>query len=794
MTERFYAEALYDAGFTDLVSVIPPGAQLAPSSSINQSQTGKCPGRRLPNGLWAGYDWRNAQATVDDVRRWVIDGANIGMRADRFPGVDIDCTDARLARMIEECATQALGPAPRRIGRAPKALLMYRTDEPFSRMRLFIKQPNGEQHLVEILGKGQQYLMHGTHPSTLRPYEWNTDLTAGCALTTITRESAAAFLDTLEGMLNTLDIGTVQREGDGRRGAAGAAADQAGLVAPSLELLRNAVACIPNDDEFAPQRDDYIRMGIAIRAAAGDDHDEGFAIFAGWAGSRPPDGRVAGNPETWLSDWRRFKAPYAVGWNWLADHARARGFSDATLDFDAVEAAPSEGPSAAPQYSDQWLAERVVERRRDVLRYIPQEGKYICWDQKRWQRDAELLAEDIVKRELRRIANETERVGATKQEKAKAQERAIAFCSAGKATAVAQLLRSDRAIAVSMTALDHDPWLLNTPEGIVDLRTGVLSPADPDALCTKMTAVPPDFGGACPNWKRFLAEATANDRELEAYLQRLAGYCLTGSTREQHLSFIHGPGGNGKGTYKNAIEGIMADYAVQADMATFTATNGDRHTTDLAMLVGARLVTASETEAGKRWDETRLKSLTGGDIITARFMRQDNFHYKPQFKLVFIGNHKPEVREVDEAMRRRIQMVPFTVKPAVVDRELDDKLRDEWPAILAWMIEGCLAWQQRGLDVPPIVRAATQEYFRDEDAVGRWLAERCTLTEDGRALSEELYASWREWANQHGEWVGSMKRLSAALIRRLERWQDPTTRRMGFRGVSIDQRQDIGVL
>jgi hypothetical protein len=166
------AERMFELGYRGLIPVIPPGASLAPTSKISPSSIGKIPGRRLENGVWVGFDWRAMEATLDDVREWHRWGANVGLRADVFPGVDIDCTDEQLATMIEGVVIAKLGPAPVRVGNYPKRLLMYRTAEPFPRRRLWMQR--GEQHyLVEILGAGQQYLISGTHPTTLRPYEWN---------------------------------------------------------------------------------------------------------------------------------------------------------------------------------------------------------------------------------------------------------------------------------------------------------------------------------------------------------------------------------------------------------------------------------------------------------------------------------------------------------------------------------------------------------------------------------------------------------------------------------------------
>jgi P4 family phage/plasmid primase-like protien len=793
---KFFAEALYENGFTELVSVIPPSGQLAPSSKIPQSAVGKSPGRKNANGTWGGYDWLRHVPTPAEIKQWSLDGANVGILAGKTPGVDIDCTDETLARIIEQAAIAKLGRAPIRVGKAPKRLLMYRLEgEPFSRMRLLIHRGE-EVHLVEVLGHGQQYLIHGIHPVTQRPYEWNMDLTVMRheQLTPISREQASEFLDYLEASLPMIGITKVERAGDGRN-TTRAPGIQDALVAPSIDILRSAVRVIPNTNDLFPERGDYIKVGHAIRAACGDEIEEGQAIFMEWAEKWEGNARGKNDPGIVLSDWRRFRAPFAVGWPWLSEQARKFGFDVASLEFDVTEEKPTDKAPEIPLYSDQDLAERVVARLRDRVRFVPQEQKFMVWNDGRWRRDAELLAEDLVKRELRQIASVVAVQGATPKERREAEGKATSIVSAGKLSAVMALVKSDRAIAVSVDTLDHDDWILNTPGGMVDLKSGKLLPADPDALCTKSTAVPPDFNADCPRWHRFLDEATGGNADVKAYLQRLAGYALTGSTREQHLTFIHGPGGSGKSTFLNTIAQLMRDYWQNASMDTFTASYGEKHSTDIAMLAGARLVTASETQAGRRWDETKVKSLTGGDPVTARFMRSDNFVFIPQFKLIFIGNHKPQIRDVEEGMRRRIQIVEFNVKPEVVDKELNAKLREEWPAILAWMVEGCLEWQQVGLNPPAVVKAASEEYFSDEDAVGRWLTERTEVDTSATVTTQALFESWREWANANGEYVGSQKRLASALIaRKTERWQDGKTRRMGFRGIRLIDRQEFEIM
>src|SRR5690606_23346143 len=247
------------------------------------------------------------------------------------------------------------------------------------------------------------------------------------------------------------------------------------------------------------------------------------------------------------------------------------------------------------------------------------------------------------------------------------------------------------------------------------------------------------------------------DTDLQAYLQRVVGYCLTGATSAHALFFLYGTGANGKSVFVNVLATILGDYAANAPMDTFMDVRGDRHPTDLAGLRGARMVTSIETEQGRRWNESKVKAITGGDKISARFMRQDFFEYTPQFKLVIAGNHKPSIRNVDEAMKRRLHLIPFTVTVPAPKRDglLTEKLLAERDGILAWAVAGCLAWQRDGLAPPAIVVDATDEYFEAEDAMGQWLEERCLTGKTHREAISDLFSDWREWAERAGEYVGS---------------------------------------
>jgi putative DNA primase/helicase len=315
----------------------------------------------------------------------------------------------------------------------------------------------------------------------------------------------------------------------------------------------------------------------------------------------------------------------------------------------------------------------------------------------------------------------------------------------------------------------------------------------PEHYCTKATTVDADPETDCPLWKAFLKRIMASDQSMIDYLQRVCGYCLTGLTKEHVLFFLWGTGQNGKTTFTGVLLGILgtgpSGYAAVAPISTFLASRTDQHPTDLAMLQGVRCVIASETEEGRAWATSKLKLMTGGDPITARFMRQDFFTYIPQFKIIILSNHKPSLHGVDEAIRSRFHLIPFTVTipEPERDRQLDAKLREEYPAILAWMIEGCLKWQREGLNPPAKVRMATEAYLATEDNIRTWISERCTLGVQHYATLIDLYGSWKAWAETNGEFPGSRKQLAKALDARkgLARQEQAETGRAGWKGIKV---------
>lgn len=429
-----------------------------------------------------------------------------------------------------------------------------------------------------------------------------------------------------------------------------------------------------------------------------------------------------------------------------------------------------------PEFSDEALALRFSEKHGRDARYVSAWSRWLLWTGSHWDFDVTLRAFDLA-RTVCRIASAE--VAPDNRGKL-----AAAVASAKTVAAVISLARADRRHAATIDQWDGDPWLLNTPAGIVDLRTATMLPHDPARCMTKITAVAPE--GACPRWKQFLAEITNADADLAAFLQRVAGYSLTGDIREHALFFGYGTGGNGKGVFLNTLTAILGGYAAIAPMASFTATKYEGHPTDLAGLRGARLVTAQETEQGRRWAESKIKALTGGDPISARFMRQDFFTYQPAFKLIVAGNHKPGLRGVDEAIRRRLHLIPFTVTVANPDKDLPEKLREEWSGILSWAVDGCLQWQRIGLAPPAAVQGATQAYLAEEDTIALWIDERCSTSRLDHDRCTELFKSWKTWAETAGEFVGSQKRFGQMLEDRgYPRYQDSRTRQAMFRGIAV---------
>lgn len=437
----------------------------------------------------------------------------------------------------------------------------------------------------------------------------------------------------------------------------------------------------------------------------------------------------------------------------------AKRFADARADQANVsrgtsQKIPSQGrenPAADGQekddgelgLSDDELALRFTARYGKSLRYVAAWDRWLLWDGKRWAHDekrsvfdlSRAICREVLAEHLAQPLTDTQRKGLRKR-----------LGDAKTVYNITKLAGSDPVHAVSVRELDADPWALNTPAGILDLRTGLMRPHDPCALHTKMTAAAP--GGECPIFIKTLTEALPAD-EVKEYVQRLFGYGLTGSSRDHALSFWWGSGRNGKGTIAHAFRRALGDYGLEVGAELFMESHHERHPTEIAVLRGARFVVASEIDTGRRWNEARLKRLTGGDPISARYIGKDLFEFEPTHTLLIIGNTKPGLRSVDEAMRARMQLVEFgvTIDALKRDTELPDKLAAEYGGVLAWALKGCITWRREGLKPPASVLASTADYLDAEDSIAQWVNEACEKA--GQLKLSAGHRSYREWCEKN---------------------------------------------
>ncbi len=358
-----------------------------------------------------------------------------------------------------------------------------------------------------------------------------------------------------------------------------------------------------------------------------------------------------------------------------------------TKCFDAKAAAKKMVLESYGTLSDAILTEdscalAFTDQFKDRLRFNHDAGKWYLWDGSIWRPNATCVAFQFAREVARRMAEGEEK------DRVRYVASKVSF-----AAGVERFAKSDPHFAVTSDYWDSNPYLLGTPAGTVDLKTGEMLKPQPHHAISKSTSVSPSESPECPIFLRFLDETFSNDKLIIRFVQQFLGYSLTGDTKEQIFPFGHGGGGNGKGVLLQTVRAIFGDYAKQAAMETFVASKNERHPTDIASLVGARLVIVSETERNQKWAEKKIQQLTGGDPIQTRLMRQDYFEFIPTFKLFVIGNHKPQLEAgITDAMRRRLKLIPFLNKPEKVDIDLASKLVPEHPAILRWLIEGCLDW------------------------------------------------------------------------------------------------------
>lgn len=421
--------------------------------------------------------------------------------------------------------------------------------------------------------------------------------------------------------------------------------------------------------------------------------------------------------------------------------------------------AESNSQAAEYAYTDTGNAERLVALHGVDLRHCRLWGKWLAWDGQRWRMDDTGEAERRAKDTARSIIADALDRNLQGDDFKAALKWATASDSAQRRMAMVKLAESEPDVAVLPDRFDGDPWLLSVANGTLDLRTATLRAHAREDLITRVSPVAYDADATCPTFLRFLGQITADPLthaprpELEAFLQRAAGYSLTGIANERVLLILYGHGANGKSTFLEIVRELMGDFATRVPTETLMAKRSGGIPNDIARLKGARFVFAAETDEGRRLSEALIKDLTGTDTISARFMRGEFFDFKPEFKLWLATNHKPNIRGTDPAIWDRIRLIPFDVRiaPEQQDKQLLVKLRAELPGILAWAVAGCLAWQRDGLGYPAVIRDATAGYRAEMNVLETWLDDCCAIEPHARCTAKDLYASYKAWCDEEGE-------------------------------------------
>ena len=434
--------------------------------------------------------------------------------------------------------------------------------------------------------------------------------------------------------------------------------------------------------------------------------------------------------------------------------------ADGIRGWEALPALAPDDPALAgwgvpvePRNTDAGNAVRFALAHGDRVRFVHAWDRWLIWDGSRWRRDDTEhvwnLGREVPKRILREALE-----APTDEARAALRKWSATSEATARIEAMLRQARSLKGLAVTPACLDARPLLLGTPGAMIDLERDEVSDPDPALLVTKQTGARFDPRATAPTFERFVSEIMCGDAELVAYLQRVVGYVLTGSTEEQCFFVFYGTGANGKSTFLRVIQDVLGDYATTSRIESWTAREraGSGASEDLARLAGARLVSAMETEDGRRLAESQVKEFTGGDRVTARRLYEGSFEYTPQFKLVLVCNHKPTVSGDDPALWRRLRLVPFTrvFAEAEQDRGLVEKLRAESPGILNWALAGYRAWRRDGLGMPTAVRTATLDYQRDSDLLAQFIDDECEVDRSAETPTIELFGRYQLWAERCG--------------------------------------------
>ena len=442
-----------------------------------------------------------------------------------------------------------------------------------------------------------------------------------------------------------------------------------------------------------------------------------------------------------------------------------------------------------PNYTmdDMGNAQRFVDLFGDQIRYCYTDKKWLWYDSRKWCYDNEGMRERMADRAIEAMKAEAKFYIQSDEENggdmAKAFEKHMKK-SRFYNSRISMLNMVQHHVPVLPFQLDRYKMVLNTPSGVLNLKSGELKEHKPEYYLTKITPVEFSENAECPKWLEFLNEIFDGDKDLIRYIQKAVGYTLTGSTAEQCAFFLYGTGKNGKSTFLDIIRDVFGDYAanIQPETIMVKSNTGGNANSDIARLKGARLVTSVEPNEGVRINEGLLKQLTGDDPVTARKLYGEEFEFKPEFKLWIATNHKPIIRGTDMGIWRRIHMIPFTVQipEEKVDKNLKHKLKAEMTGIFKWCVDGCLMWQREGLKMPKAVLDSVREYRREMDVISAFIEDKCQI--GGSVQSSVLYAAYSSWAEENNEYRMSATKFGLEIAKRFEKIKGRT---IHYNGISL---------
>lgn len=429
---------------------------------------------------------------------------------------------------------------------------------------------------------------------------------------------------------------------------------------------------------------------------------------------------------------------------------------------DKPEPVPEHPPEPAPAgpetdrhlLTDLGNARRLVDRHGATMRYCRTHARWYAWDGRQW---SGADGYDLVMQRAKETADNLLRVAADDPDASRKKAigtHALHMQAASRLDAMIRLAETEPGVPIKPDEFDKDPMLLNVANGIMDLATGELLPHDPARMMTRLAPVSFDPAAACPRFHQYLERVIPDEEERE-FLQRAAGYTLSGDTGARVLFFLWGKGHNGKSTFLDIFARILGDYAHRVPVEVIMERKGDAIPNDLAMLAGLRFAYTSETKAQKRLDEGRVKDITSGaEPMTARFLRAEYFEFRPVCKFFLATNHKPIIKGTDSGLWGRIRLVPFieTIPEEERIQGLANSLFDEeGPGILNWALQGCREWQRVGMGAPEVVKQAVSEYKQESDPLADYLDECCIVEPTVSDTSRALYLKYESWSKENGE-------------------------------------------